>query len=177
MRVQIDLAAFDELFRTFEHTAWRLETRAEYDVDEEAEMYDRFLAGAREDPTSIPGLAAWFEHIQTLCAAGKRLGRVRIYDEPPTGYQRYEAWVSRWNIAAGETIEILSRTTAHEIGLPTDTDWWLLDSRAVVRLIFDGSKLTGAELITDPEIVVQHCAWRDLAVHYSAPATAGQIAT
>lgn len=173
----IDLAEFDRLFEDFGQSAWRLETRGEYDVSSETEMYERFLGGERVDPTQLPHLAAWFDHIRTLTAAGKRLGRVRIVDDPPTGYQRYEAWVSRWNIAAGEAIEVLARARAAELGLPTDTDWWLLDDRLVVRMCFDGDVLTGAELLDDRASVVQHLAWRDLAVRHSAPAPTGLIAT
>ncbi|MFJ1545879.1 DUF6879 family protein [Streptomyces sp. NPDC088246] len=46
----LDGEAFGQLFETFERTAFRLETLAVYDVEEEAEEMARFLAGEPMGP-------------------------------------------------------------------------------------------------------------------------------
>jgi hypothetical protein len=71
----------------------------------------------------------------------------------------------------------MSRQCAHEVGLlpqAGEDDWWLLDDdRLVVMRFSDDGRLVENELVTDPEQVAQACAWRELAVHHSAPDLTG----
>jgi hypothetical protein len=163
---------FGEALRTFEHTAFRLELQRAYvEADEQATLA-KFLAGEPEPPTEVLGLQAWYEQVAGQIQAGKRVERVRVHDHPPTDYQRWERWIGAWNITAGEVIRYMTRERAHEIGLlpvAGDCDWWLLDSNRLIIMRFDaeGHRLAN-ELITDPQLVVQACAWRDLAVHHSS---------
>jgi hypothetical protein len=158
----------DHLFRYFEHTAFRLETRPSYAVAEEQEMFAEFLAGEPRPFTDIPWYRAWYDQIATLTSQGKRVARVRLLDEPPTEYQRFEIWVATFAEAAGESIRYLDRGHAVQVGLPTDVDWWLFDSARLALMRFDelGHPL-GGEIITDPTTVSQHRAWWDLAVQHS----------
>lgn len=99
---------------------------------------------------------------------------------PPTDYQRWERWIGRWNVEAGEKMHYLTRAKAYEIGLlpaAGDVDWWLLDSSRLIMMWFDevGHRISN-ELVTDPATVVQACAWRDLAVHCAAPDNARSAA-
>lgn len=171
MRRPITPEEFADQLANFEHTAFRLELQLEYREPSEADTLARFLAGDPQDPTEVPGLAAWFEQVRGIVASGRRMERVRVHEDPPTPYQRWERWIGAWNIRAGEHMRYLTRARAHDIGLlPAAgwTDWWLLDSNRLIAMPFDsdGNRLTD-ELVTDPAAVVQACAWRDLAVHHS----------
>jgi len=74
----IDASSITEFFRTgFQHTAWRLEARREYQVDYESERYETFLRG--EDP-GIKGREGWLGAIQEITGRGLRVERAR----PPT---------------------------------------------------------------------------------------------
>jgi hypothetical protein len=169
-------AEFSAALRTFDHTAFRLELQPAYREPTEQETVAKFLAGEPESPTEVAVLRAWFDQVSELTSLGKRIERVRVHDDPPTDYQRWERWIGSWNIAAGETIRYLTRPHAHEIGLlpaAGTQDWWLLDSNRLIVMRFDdiGRRIHN-ELVTDSATVVQACAWRDLAVHYSAPSEA-----
>lgn len=163
---------FNNLFRYFKHTAFRLEVQPVYLVENEQVQVAAYLAGDPKPPTEFPEYAAWLDQIRRLTDEGKRVARVRVLTEPPTDYLRWETWAGQWNIQAGEDIRYMPRSRAVEAGLPLEYDWWLFDSLRLAKMQFDPEgRPLGGEIITDPAIVVQHCAWRDLAIHYSAPAT------
>jgi hypothetical protein len=148
----------------FEHTAWRLETRREYAADEATEEYQQFLKGI--DPPRDEG-GPWFVNARAQTAAGKRIERVRLVDEPPSDGQRYLLATTPDNLAAGEDIRYLRRTDAERIGLP-DFDFWLFDSRILARFNWtDASRRM--ELTTDPAAVVAACQARDAAWHHAIP--------
>jgi hypothetical protein len=106
--------------------------------------------------------------------------RVRVQEDPPTGYQRFERWLDQWNIPAGETMRYMTRQRAHEVGLlpaAGHDDWWLLDSdRLIVMRFAPGGRRVANELVTDPETVLQACKWRDLAVHHATQAHLSDVA-
>jgi hypothetical protein len=88
---------------------------------------------------------------------------VRVVSVPLSDYSRFGLWASQFTVAAGEDIRYLRRDQA--AGLP-DHDYWMFDSRTVVRMNFDDqSVFMGAELIDDPADIVQHNYWRDAAWH------------
>ncbi|MGH3661996.1 MAG: DUF6879 family protein [Micromonosporaceae bacterium] len=178
MSVPIGAAEFDSLFHNFTVEAWRLETRDAYAMSYEREDYERFLSGdLLIEPPDMEWFKPWLDMITKQTGAGKRVGRVRLLAEPPTDYQRWEMWVGSWNSRAGEELRYMPRARAVELGLPTNQDWWMFDSESIVILRFnDNNELLGYEKLTDPAIVAQHLAWRDLAVRHSAPA-AGFAAT
>lgn len=161
---------FNQLWRYFRHEAFRLECQPVYLVDVEREPFAEFLRGEPRPAPEIPYYAAWLDQIHAVTSQGRRVARVRILEEPPTDYQRWEIWAGQYNIAAGEDIRYLNRSQAVEVGLPVAADWWLFDSErlALMRFSPDGTPL-GGEIIDDPEVVAQHCTWRDLAVSHSAP--------
>jgi hypothetical protein len=173
-------AEFGEAIHQFEHTAFRLELQGSYAEPEEDDLYAAFLRGNAPAPTTVPELAEWYQRVSEHTRQGKRIGRVRVQQDPPTDYQQFERWLDPWNIRAGETMRYLTRQRAHEIGLlPAvgNTDWWLLDSSKLVVMRFDGEgHRIQNELITDPEAVIQACKWRDLAVHHSVRADARDVA-
>ncbi len=172
--VMIGFDEFDGMFRTFEHTAWRLESRRRYQSDEETETYRRFACGEEagwdlDDP--------WCVSRREQSALGKRFERVRVMDNPPTSGQRYLLDNARRNSAVGEDIRSLWRSDADRLKLP-DEDFWLFDSRVIARLHFDDAdRMTGVELMTGPLEVVRACQIRDAAWHHAVPydVFAGQV--
>lgn len=162
----IDFDEFDRMFDSFEHTAWRLETRRRYKSDEETETYRRFAAGqaAGWDLSD-----SWCASRREQSALGKRFERVRVVDDPPTIGQRYLLDNARRNTAVGEDIRNLGRPEAERLRLPTE-DFWLFDSRVIALLHFDDDdRMTGVELVTEPLAVLRACQARDAAWHHAVP--------
>jgi hypothetical protein len=157
---------FDRLFTTFEHTAWRLETRRRFASDEQTPEWRQFTAG---QPIEWDYDDAWCRNVRAQTEAGKRFERVRLVDSPATPGQRFLRSNAVRNCAVGEDIRNLSRSEANRVHLP-DEDFWIFDSRLVARLLFDrDDNLTGAELITEPAAVTRYCQARDAAWHYAVP--------
>lgn len=155
--------AFTDLFRRFEHTAFRLETRRAYGVAYEFEPYRLFLEG--KDP-GIEWLADWLELMREQTALGKRVERVRLIDDPPSDYLRFSLHCTPHNLAAGEDIRYLARAEAERLDLP-EFDYWLFDSRLVARFHYDGDRSLGVTLHEDPAAVVVAAAARDAAWHHA----------
>lgn len=157
---------FRRLSLTFEHTAFRLETRDRYVDGIEREPLLRFLAG---EPPDDAWFMDWYEAIEQLAAQGTRMGRVRVVSEPHSDYTRFGIDLARrLNVPSGEDIRYLPRRRAEELDLPNE-DFWLLDSSRVLIVHFDDDVLLGAELVTDPAEVVKRGYWRDAAWHYAVP--------
>ncbi|MFI8457602.1 DUF6879 family protein [Kitasatospora sp. NPDC085464] len=165
-RTLINFDEFDKLFVSFEHTAFRLETRRRYRSDEQGESYRRFVAGLDLDwDLDHP----WCVSRREQSALGKRFERVRIVDNPPSVGQRYLLNNSIRNGMVGEDIRQLWRADADRLGLPAE-DTWLFDSRFIALLHFDtDDDLTHVELITDPVRVARACQERDAAWHFALP--------
>lgn len=162
---------FDHLLKTFERSAFRLETRDSYALGYERADFERFLAGTPRGPAGVDWWEPWLRWIKNITREGKRLSRVRILAEPPTDYQRWEMWGEPWHITAGEQVRHMPRTQAETIGLPIEHDWWLLDDERVIAMWFtDAGEIDHKELITDRGTVARYCAWRDLAVRNANPA-------
>jgi hypothetical protein len=152
------------LFRSFEHTAFRLEVRERYDVTYEVEPYQRFMAGQQ---ISLGFLQEWLELIGSLKSDGKRIERVRVVSRPHSDYTRYGLWQAPHNITAGEDIRYVDRTLA---GYLPAHDFWLFDSSRLYVMHFGPKdELLGAEAVTDATSIVRHCYWRDTAWHIAVP--------
>jgi len=149
-----------EFFQAFEHTAFRLEVRDRYDAPYENESVRKFLAG---EPDDLEWSNSWLQRVRDGRAAGRTFSRVRVVSLPLSDYSRFGLWASQFTIEAGEDIRYVARDEA--IGLP-DHDYWMFDSRTVVRMQFDErSVFLGGELIEDPSEIVRHNYWRDSAWH------------
>lgn len=117
------------------------------------ENYEAFAAGRMDDPTEQPAFADWLEYVSALTAAGRRMERVRVQQDPPSDYHRYARWVGGWNVKAGEVIHYTTRDRATEVGLLPDAgddDWWLLDDARLVVMEFDAAgELARIRLVAD----------------------------
>lgn len=90
-----------------------------------------------------------------------------MVDVPLSDYNRFSLALSQYNNAAGEDIRYLARREAEAAGLP-DHDYWLFDSRTLVRMHFDDAdRFTHGEVIEDQAVIVQHNYWRDAAWHHA----------
>ncbi|MFI2209612.1 DUF6879 family protein [Streptomyces sp. NPDC020141] len=162
-------ASISHLFRDFRHTAWRLETRRGYASDRKSPLWQRFLDG--QDVTGDPP-NAWRRNVAEQVKLGKRVERVRLLDDPLTEGQRFLRARAATNVTAGEDIRYLPRTQARDLRLP-DFDFWLFDSRVLVRFAFDQEDTTlGVYVIEDPAEVLAACQARDTAWHYATRANA-----
>jgi hypothetical protein len=108
-------------------------------------------------------MQSWLSMVEESRTNGRRFARVRVVTQPLTDYSRFGIWSAKFTCEAGEDIRYLTREQAG--GLP-DHDYWLFDSRKLVRMRFDEHAVSlGGELIDDPAEVVQHNYWRDAAWH------------
>lgn len=157
---------FSRLFEQFEHTAYRLENLQAYREPAEAEPLAAFLGGRR--PEAHPGKRSWTALVRDAVAGGRIVQRVHSVVEPLSDYLRFEiGWSYELNVQAGEDIRILPAPWPQ--GLP-QVDYWLFDSRILVRMFYDQSgQLTAAQLVKDPSEIVDSCYWRDAALHAALP--------
>jgi hypothetical protein len=136
--------------------------RDRYDSPVENEALRKFVAG---EPDDLAWFQEWLSLIRAATAAGKRFSRVRVVSLPLSDYSRFGIWCAQYTNEAGEDIRYLARNEANAASLPT-YDYWLFDSRKLVRMHFDDQDhFQGAEVIDDPTEVVQHNYWRDAAWH------------
>lgn len=170
----LTLDEWADALRTFKRSAFRLELQPSY--VEVGDSVQRFAAGDPVDPDDVPEFVAWADQIRALTATGRTVERVRVHDEPPTTYQRWERWAARQTVAAGEVIRYLPRSQAFDVGLLPDAgpdDWWLLDDERLVVMRFEGGRMAEMTIDDDPTRVAEACAWRGLAVQHATPDVAG----
>ncbi|MCO6003519.1 hypothetical protein NE236_00820 [Actinoallomurus purpureus] len=154
--------AFLDLFSSFTSAARRLEVRRSYGVAEEDEPFQIFLAGADPDTAWF---RPWLDLMSRQTGSGKRVERVRVVDDPPSDYLRFEIAHTPLNLAAGEDIRYLLRDASQRLDLPP-YDYWIFDDRLLVFLRFDKSnRFLGFERTEVPEEVARHLnswdiAWR-----------------
>ena len=152
------------MFRTFEHTAFRLEVRDRYNAPREVESLQKFLAG---QPDRLEWADGWTAMIREATNVGRRFSRVRVVSVPLTDYSRFGFYAAQFTIEAGEDIRYLTRDAANDADLPNH-DYWLFDSRTLVRMHFgDDDRFLGGEVITEPAAIVEHNYWRDAAWHHA----------
>ncbi|WP_374582062.1 DUF6879 family protein [Frankia sp. CiP3] len=152
---------FAKLFETFEHTAYRLETRDRYSSPREVEPLRKFLAGEPD----VSYHENWLSMVRQATAEGRRFSRVRVVSFPLTDYIRFGMWVAGYTREAGDDIRYITRDQAVEL---PKYDYWLFDSRKVLKMRFtDDDQFIGGEVIEDPAEIVEHNYWRDAAQHHA----------
>lgn len=108
-------------------------------------------------------MQSWLDMVREAAAAGRRFARVRVVSLPLTDYSRFGVWCAQFTGGAGEDIRYLPR---HQAGDLPDEDYWLFDSRLLVRLRYDEqTTFLGGDVIEDPATIVAHNYWRDAAWH------------
>ncbi|MFE5512247.1 DUF6879 family protein [Streptomyces sp. NPDC056529] len=166
----VPLVPFEEithLFAEFQHSAFRLETRRGYATDRAGARFQAFMHGTL--PATEPD-HPWNVNVREKARRGARFSRVRIIDEPPTDGQRFLMATAAGNTAAGEDIRVLRRATAERLGVDLAHDFWLFDSRVLVRMHIDDTDTTvGVELVEDQAQVLAACQARDTAQAAAVP--------
>jgi len=162
---------FQDNFRQFRYTAYRLETLQVYGGSSEDDALAAFTAG-REMPQD-PDWDAWFALIRTNTEAGRIKSGVRVVTEPLTPYTQFQlAWGYGLAQSVGEQVQILpvGQGEPWPAELPEREDYWLFDSRDLYAMHYkpDGDFL-GAESVTDPDRIVRACHLRDVAQHLAIP--------
>ncbi|MFJ9616870.1 DUF6879 family protein [Streptomyces noursei] len=155
-----------DLFDTFEHEAFRLETLDDYSQSGSVDAYQSFLAG-QERPDGYN--ADWLEEVKGHVDAGRRMYRVHILKRPLTPYLRFElGWGYVTNATAGEEFFILDITDQPN-PLSSVGDFWLFDSATAVpmRYTLDG-KFLGADVLAEDR-GREYVTYRDMALAQAVP--------
>jgi hypothetical protein len=143
----IDEAQFDRLLRTFGRSSDHLETRDAYGTAVELPHMARWAAG---EPDDLAWLDDWCDTVRRHVAAGRSVRRARVVSEPLSDYQRWSYSIAWPMVEAGEDIRWVPRRLVSSIGIPGN-DFYLLDDRLAVFLIYSGDGLNAAyETSTDP---------------------------
>jgi len=112
-------------------------------------------------------MQGWLNLLREAAAEGRRFGRVRVVSLPLTDYSSFGVWCAQFTGNAGEDIRYLDRSQAETAGLP-DYDYWLFDSRLLLRMHFDDhDAFLGGEIIGHAAEIVKANYWRDVAWHYA----------
>ncbi|WP_245690906.1 DUF6879 family protein [Sinosporangium album] len=166
----LDDPEFNRFFSEFRFTAYRLESLQRYDVSYEKAEFDLFLAGRQRG--EFPGIAQWIsETVKPARGAGKLLHRVHVVEEPLSDYVRFEcAWAYTHTVPAGEDVRLIPVSSGSwPEGLP-HYDYWLFDSSILITMHYQEDGLfEAAEIVKDPEKIVEANYWRDMAVSQSIP--------
>jgi hypothetical protein len=107
------------------HSAFRLETRQQYAVGDEADVLAAFLATGHRQPRTVRDddyVRLVAEHV----LAGRERARVHIVSRPLCGYLRYELAVYRDFFVAGEQI-LIADSDANSVVASLREDFWLID--------------------------------------------------
>jgi hypothetical protein len=160
----LDGGEFEQLFHDVRASWFRLETLQRYDAEYERDKLAAFLRGEPLDP--LP--ASWQAMIREHVAAGRRLERVHVIEEPLSDYIRFELAAYPQNIEAGEDVRVIPvRDGSWPAGVPRH-DYWLFDDADLWLMDYDDAgALYGVELVDDPAVLDEHRAWRDAALAQS----------
>ncbi len=161
---------FNRIFLDFRYTSYRLETLQRYDVSYEKDEYSRFLAGEAQGESR--GITGWIEGtVRKAILAGKRMHRVHVVEEPLSDYIRYEfGWSYDHTVAAGEDVRIIPAQAGQWPSEIPHYDYWLFDSSLLVAMHYgDDGSFAAAEIVDEPDKVLQANYWRDAAVALSVP--------
>jgi hypothetical protein len=157
-----------DLCRSFERSAFRLETLDRYSVSEEDEDYQRWSRG--EAPLPIEG-HTWFDGvIRTGTSAGKHWQRAHVLRLPLTDYLRFELEYEYTRLEqAGDHCHILEVPDGNPLPVPA-VDFWLFDDTLAVRMDYDPEgHLLACEQITDAATVGEFLRTRDTALSLAVP--------
>lgn len=130
---------FTDLSRMFavcSESLFRLETRDGYAADRDTAAYDRWLATGDVPTVDDPMMADWVRLVRRHVAAGRSMRRVHVVPSTPSAALRFELTTQRaCGVPAGEEIRAVSAGDAPD--LAGEDDFWILDNRVGVRMVYD----------------------------------------
>jgi hypothetical protein len=142
------------MLRTFATSAFRLETRQLYTTDAEAGVFAAWRADGRIPDADDPLIAGWTQIIRAHTESSAQMRRVHVVSQPLTEYLRFELALQRiYSVPAGEQFRVVDAAAYPD--LAAADDFWLLDNRVEVRLIYDDAgRLTRLRRMTTSEVDV-----------------------
>jgi hypothetical protein len=158
--------AFGRLFTDISRSWFRLETLQRYDVDYERDDLAAFLRGEQLDSTPGPWQATLRSHV----AAGRKLARVHVIEEPLSDYVRYELQAYVPNVGAGEDVRVIAVPRGEWPEAVPRHDFWLFDDERLWLMDYDErGGFQAARRINEPDALADHRRWRDVALARSIP--------
>ena len=155
-----------QLLRRIERSAFRLETRSEYNSPGEAALFRAFFDGHPLPPRN-PETDPWLRMTADSIDAGRSWRRVHIVERPLSRYLQFELIGYLGNVLAGEDVRIASRHHRAEPLNELNQDFWMLDDDAVYLMHYDhDNRLVDIERTPDVATFQQQ---RDLALANSVP--------
>lgn len=160
----VDLDDIARIFEQSTQSAFRLETLPQYLVPQEEDALAAWRAGDRRLDT--PETSPWLARIKASTDRGYRWYRVHVLDYPLTAYSEWELHGYQANVAAGEEVFVADRSEAPVLDELRE-DFWLLDDRVVIRMIYDADgRFLRPELADD---IAPYLEMRSNALRHSDP--------
>lgn len=151
----------------FTDSAFRLETRDNYDGSGEDGAFSAFLTGAAPPAPSLDDLD-YLASVRRATERGALWQRVHVLREPLTDYLSFElTWEYGPNVEAGEEIGIVVLRPGDDwpVDVPQDLDFTLIDNRRLFHQIYsDRGMWLGIEEVHERERIEQARRWRDAAL-------------
>ncbi|MFD7666570.1 DUF6879 family protein [Streptomyces sp. NPDC059788] len=143
--------SFAECLRDTDRSAVHLEMRDDYGDNE------RFAAWRHGARIEWGDRSSWWrpfhDRIAGAVERGVSVRRVRIISEPVSAYIRWEHYMTRANLAAGEQVRWVPRRLASDLLLPCN-DFWLFDDRLARIHHFAGNGfLVGDQFSCEPAVL------------------------
>lgn len=130
------------------------------------EMRDSYYSNPRFEAWRQGELVDWedrdswwrpfHQEIADAVARGVKVRRARIVSEPVTEYIRWEHYVTRANLEAGEQVRWLPRRQASDLALPGN-DFWLFDNQIVRWNHFTGDGGSAGPEVVEGQAVAKLC--------------------
>lgn len=161
-----DTMAFLDLMRmlrTCATSAFRLEARQSYVTEEEAAAFAAWREHGRIPDAGDPLIAEWTGMVRARVDSGAMMRRVHVVSHPMSEYVRFELALQRaHSVPAGEQVRLVDAD--QDPDLARAEDFWLLDDRVGVWLIYDDAgRLIRLERMSTGEVHrarwVRDAAW------------------
>jgi hypothetical protein len=149
-------------------TAFRLEHQREPLPGEQAAV-QHWQQGKPMVPWEWPPWRDWLDLAWRHTSTGGSISRVRLVDDPPTPYQQWAVHCTPWHERSGDHIRYLPCQVAEQLGIPIE-NWWLFDDAALLLMSYGRGELPLKTLVSDPEVIAKHQAWRELALTHAVTA-------
>lgn len=165
-----DLTTFLAMIDSFERSIFRLETLAEYRVEEEAEKLRRYIEG-KPLPDPDPAHDSWRTALRRHAEAGRTVERLRTLPPGLTPYLRFEIeWAYLYSWEAGERIYLAGDDALALLPERARRDFYLFDDRTVVLMHYDAvGRPAGRDLIEDPDEIAVYRRAREAALSAATP--------
>lgn len=124
------------MLRVFATSAFRLETRQSYADNGETAAFNEWREYGRVPGSADPLIVNWTGLVHAHVERAAVMRRVHVVSHPMTDYVRFELALQQvHSVPAGERVRVVDAGLHPE--LARVDDFWLLDDRVGVRLVYD----------------------------------------